>query len=160
MLSQRLRDFADAVADRFVPVWTAINGTGAAGTQGLTTTASDLVGAVNELKVDIANAVATAGAQINDVTASGTEVYSSARTDERINELAAQIVATNLEGEDLSELAAAVAALAAADMNLATAASVALLTATVDNKANTSDIYTRAELGDIDFDLAGYFTAL
>lgn len=136
----------------------------------LDTTASNLVGAVNEVKVT-ADAAAGGGVSINDTVTNTTATWSSSKIAGDIAAAqsaaiaaaatdATSQIATALEGEDLSELAAAVAANAAADLNLATSASVATLSATVANKANSSEIYTRAELGDPDTDLAAYWASL
>lgn len=154
----RLRDLIDAI----------FGDTGRA--SDLNTAASDMVGAINEVK-NTADAAAGGGIAINDAAVNLVDGWSSSKISAELAltqtsavaaasaDAQAQIV-TALEGEDLSELAAAVAANAAADANLATAASVATLSATVNLKANISDTYTRAEIGDPDYDYAAYWNSL
>ena len=80
----------------------------------LTTEKGTLVGSLNELKNAIDLAISSSGAVINDGVTATDSVWSSSKVD---SEIVSKIAAA-LEGEDLSDLAASVAALAAADNNL------------------------------------------
>jgi len=78
-----------------------------------TTDKANLVAAINEI-----HALTIAAVGIDDTTASTTSVYSSAKTAQEI----ALAITNALEGEDLSDLAASITALAQADMGLVSAA--------------------------------------
>jgi len=75
-----------------------------------------LVEAINEVKA-VADSAAAGNVSIDDTGTSTTSVWSSDKT---ATEIAGQIAAA-LEGEDLSDLADAIAALQAADMGLVSA---------------------------------------
>lgn len=163
-LQSRLAALITAIKTETKAIRNFATGSDTGDASGLTTTATNLVAAINEVKVT-ADA-ASGGLVINDATPNTTEVYSSSKTEARLTEVqsaasadaAAQIV-TALEGEDLSDIAASISALAAADMNLATAAQFTTLEATVNNKANTADIYTQTQLGDPETDLVALWNA-
>lgn len=147
-LQTRLAALVTAIKTETKSIRTFISGSSSGDVSALTTTATNLVAAVNEVK-STADAASAAAVSIDDVTASTTSVYSSAKVDSQIT----SEVAAALEGEDLSDLAAAVAANAAADMNLTTVAQFNTLSATVNAKANVSETYSQVELGDPETDL-------
>ncbi len=86
----------------------------------LNTTAKDLAGAINELNAALGNVV-----MIDDTAPSATSTFSS----NKINADRAADIAAALEGEDLSDLAAAVAANAQADSGLLNFTAAQTLTA-------------------------------
>ena len=96
-----------------------------------TTEKADLVGAINEVKaaVDAAQATGNAAATINDTDDAGSSTtFSAMEIVARLAAVAAAATADTtaqisaaLEGEDLSDLAAEIAALQAADLNLISA---------------------------------------
>lgn len=161
-LQTRLSALITAIKTETKALRTLISGTNNGNTSGLNTTATNLVDALNEVKV-VADAAAGGGIAINDAAINATQTWSSSKIESRATEVATaqanSAVTTALEGEDLSDLADAVSALAAADLNLATAASVATLSTTVANKANSSDVYTQAELGNPETDLVALWAA-
>lgn len=108
-----ISDLATRIGTEFKAIRVLISGTGTGGVGGLTTTATDLVGAVNEVNA----ALGSAGASINDAATNTTETWSSSQIDTQIT----SEVAAALEGEDLSDLAAQVAANAAADIGFVSA---------------------------------------
>ena len=146
-LVTRLGDLITRTGAEFKAIRTLISGSGTGTVSALTTTATDLVGAINETRTELSG-IASLTIAINDLGVAPSTVWSSQQI---TNELAATLAAAEatandavvaaLEGEDLSDLADAVAANAANDLNLATAASV----------------YTRAELGEPDTDLVALF---
>jgi len=129
---------------------TLISGTNNGDTTALQTTATNLVDAINEVK-----GLAGASAVIDDTAASTSKTYSSTKIDATIT----AAIASALEGEDLSDIAAAIAANAAAHSDLATAAQFNTLSALVAKKANASDVYTQSELGNPDTDLVATWNA-
>lgn len=89
-----------------------------------TTDKASLVAAINEVKA-AADAAASGGVSIDDSSASSTSVWSSSKTQ---TEITGAVVAA-LEGEDLSDIAASISALAAADQGLVSADAAQSLTA-------------------------------
>lgn len=106
----------------------------------LDTTANDLVGAINEVKADVGAVDLTD--LIDDVNQSTDTVYSSQQT----KSLITQDIAAALEGEDLSDLAAQVAANAAADQSLLSFGAAQTLSV-----AQKNQVFTNLNLG-ADFD--------
>ena len=185
-LQQRLNDLIVGAKGDYNNLRTIVTGAAAGTLTGLNTAASNLVAAINGVETkanqgindaaaaqtaaDAAQATADAaaggGTQINDGVVNSTDAWSSAMISSELAatlsaasaDAQAQVVAA-LEGEDLSDLADAIAAAAAERADLATAASVTTLTATVAYKANASDVYTQAELGDPDTDLIAIWNA-
>ena len=80
-----------------------------------TTVKNTVVGAINEL-VSILNNID--GDLIDDVSPAGDKVYSSLRTEQIVSTEIASAITTALEGEDLSDLADSITALAQADNGL------------------------------------------
>lgn len=179
-LQQRLAALIQVAKGGQNALRTLITGTASGTLVGLNTAATSIIAAINNVETkadqgiqDAAAAQATAdaaattgGAQINDVTASDTETFSSNKINQQLQSILSQAsadtqaqVAAALEGEDLSDIADLITAAAAERSDLATAASVATLATTVGNKANASDVYTRAELGDPDTDLVALWNA-
>jgi len=152
-LQTRLSALITAIKTETKAIRTMISGTNNGDASSLATTATNLVGAINEIKVVADNAAAAS--EINDATQGATTTWSSNKIK---TEITADI-ATALEGEDLSDLADAVAANAANDLNLTTLAQFNTLAATVANKADAADVYTQAELGDPETDLVAIWTA-
>jgi hypothetical protein len=153
-LQQRLSALITAAKNETKALRTLISGTASGDATGLNTTAGNLVAAINEIKAT-ADAAGGGGASINDAATNTTDAWSS-------NKIAAEIstaIVNALEGQDLSDVAAAISAAAAARADLATSASVDTLAATVANKANAADIYTRAQLGNPDTDLVALWNA-
>ena len=146
-LQTRLADLITRFGTEFKALKTMISGSPSGDVSALDTTATDLVGAINETRAELSG-IASLIVAIDDSGSSPSTVWSSQKiTDElAATQAAAEATANDavvaaLEGEDLSDLADAVAANAANDLNLATAASV----------------YTRAELGEPDTDLVALF---
>lgn len=131
-----------------------ISGSTSGDVSALNTTATNLVAAINEVK-GIADAAGTGNASINDAVTELTSVWSSQKVSD---EITAAIVAA-LEGEDLSDLADAIAANAAAQVNLVNQSQFNTLETTVNAKANASDVYTQTELGDPETDLVALWNA-
>jgi len=143
-LKTRIIELVTTIKTETKALRTFISGANNGDIGGLTTTATNLVDAINEVK-----ATADSGASvINDTTASGTSTYSSTKVD--------QLVAagnTSLKDEILGGVAPELDTL----IELATKlgdneTSDAALVAVVANKANASDVYTQAEIGDPDTD--------
>ena len=128
-----------------------ISGTNAGDTSSLTTTATNLVAAINEVKV-IADAASTVdGVLINDATTTLTDTWSSTKIDSEITSSFNSI----LDGapaalDTLNELAAAIGD------DATYASSITTLLAA---KANTSSIYTQTELGNPETDLSALWGA-
>ena len=111
-----------------------------------TTNDANLVAAINEV-LGMANQ--PGGAQINDAVTNLTEVWSSSRTNTAIT----AAVAAALEGEDLSDLAAEITALAQADAGLVSSDSAQSLTPEQQTQARENiDAVSLTDHGDPDFD--------
>ena len=80
-----------------------------------TTVKNTVVGAINELVGMLNN---MGGDLIDDVSPAGDKVYSSLRTEQIVSTEIASAITTALEGEDLSDLADGITALAQADNGL------------------------------------------
>lgn len=149
-LQSRLHSLITTIKAETKALRTIISGTNNGGTGDLETTATNLVAAINEVK-GIADAAAGGGVSINDAATNGTQAWSSTK-------IAAEITASRdaLVGgasgalDTLNELAAALGD----DADYA--ASVAAQLAT---KANASEVYTQAQLGDPDTDLVAAWNA-
>lgn len=124
----------------------------------LTTTAKgDIVSAVNEVKAS----VGSAGAQINDTTASTTAVYSSSKTNSQIAQVKSDILGTASAAFDtLGELQAqmvadetGVAALTTAVGNRVRVDAAQGLTSGQQLQARSNiDVWSKAEVGPVDTD--------
>ena len=111
-----------------------------------TTDKSNIVAAINEVKA-IADAAAGGGATINDTVTNTTTVWSGSK----INTEITSAIATALEGEDLSDLATAIANLQATDLNLVSVISQSFnLTQQAQARANI-DAAHATEVGDTDY---------
>ena len=152
-LKSRLAALITVMKGKTKAIQTMISGTNNGDVSGLTTTATNLVGAINEVKV---LAAASAGsAQIDDAAASGTKTYSSNKVTADIAAAKAAVKAEILGGagptvDTLIEIANQMSANATSD---------AALAIIVGNKANSSDVYTQAQLGDPDTDLVAIWNA-
>ena len=126
------------IGTEFKSIRTLISGSGTGTVSGLTTTATDLVAAINEVKVT-ADSAAGGGVAINDSATNLTETWSSSK----INSDIQAAVNGSIDGapgalDTLNELAAAI------NDNASYAAAV---TSALAAKANTADLYTQAQLG-------------
>ncbi|RDV06445.1 hypothetical protein DXH95_03185 [Sphingorhabdus pulchriflava] len=153
-LLERLGALITAMKTETKTLRVMISGANNGNVSGLTTTATDLVAAINEVKATADNA-GGAGAEINDLAAGGGTTYSS-------NKITADIAAakTAVKNEILNGAAAEVDTL----MEIATLLASnddtdAALAAVVANKANASDVYTQAQLGNPDTDLVALWNA-
>lgn len=150
-LQTRLSDYITRVGTEFKALRTLISGTGTGNVSGLTTTATNLVSAINEVKVTADAASGTLGSIINDTTPSLTTVYSSTKTDAQVAAAVSALVASSPAALDtLNELATALGG----DANFATTTATA-----IGLKANSADVYTQAQLGDPETDLVALFNA-
>ena len=140
------------IGTEFKAIRTLIAGSATGDVSGLNTAASNLVSAVNEVKAT-ADAAAGGGVTINDAATNGTEAWSSTKIDAEISAAVSALLDGAPDALDtLNELAAAV------NDDASFAASV---TASLANKADTSAIYTQAQLGDPTTDYVATFnTAL
>lgn len=127
------------IGTEFKSIRTLISGSGTGTVSGLTTTATDLVAAINEVKVT-ADSAAGGGVAINDSATNLTETWSSSKINSDI-QAAVNGIIDGAPGalDTLNELAAAI------NDNASYAAAV---TSALAAKANTADLYTQAQLGD------------
>ena len=146
-LQERLFALIESMKSETKAIRSFVTGTDSGDAAGLNTAADNLVAAINEIKA--AADVDVGYASINDAVTNSTDAWSSSKIGLEI----AQAIVNALEGQDLSDVADAIAAAAAERVDLATSASVDTLAATVANKANTADVYTQAQLGNPDTDL-------
>lgn len=130
-LLTNLQTLITDIGTQFKALRTQISGTATGDVSGLSTTATNLVGAINELN--------TASLVIDDVTASLTKVYSSTKTDAQVAAAVAALVNSAPGALDqLNELAAALGN----DANYAATVATALAL-----KANIADTYSVTQLG-------------
>jgi hypothetical protein len=153
-LQQRLAALITSVKGETKAIRLFVTGTAAGDASSLDTSAANLVAAINEVKAT-ADAAGGGGASIDDASSNTTDAWSGSKVASSIS----TAIVNALEGEDLSDVADAIAAAAAERSDLATSASVDTLTTTVGNKANTADIYTQAVLGDPDTNLVTLWNA-
>ena len=149
-LQQRLSSLITSIKTETKAIRTIMTGTNNGTASSLDTTATNIISAINEVKIT-ADAAAGGGVAINDASTSGTTVWSSSKTN---SEIAAQLN-TAIDGapaalDTLNELAASLGD----DPSFA-----ATMTTALGNKANSSDVYTQAELGDPDTDLVALWVA-
>lgn len=164
-LASNLLTFATRVATELKAHRTLINGN-AADLSALTTTAKgNLVLAINEVK----GSVGSAGATINDTTASTTQVYSSSKTNTAIAAAVSGLVASAPGALDtLAEIDAALGN----DANYAATVTTALgnrlrvdlgtqgLTTTQQGYGRTNlDVYSTTQVGDPTTDFVATFNA-
>ena len=151
-LITRLTAAFTAVKTETKALRTMISGANNGNVSGLNTTASNLVSAINEVK---ATADSAGGAAIDDGVADVDTVYSSSKTMTEINSAKAAVKAEILGGagptvDTLKEIA---------DLLQSNTNTDAALAAVVANKANSSDVYTQAEIGNPDTDLVAVWNA-
>lgn len=149
-LITRLQALITVIKTETKALRTMIYGTNNGDASGLSTTATNVVDAINEVKAT-ADAAAGGGVAINDGATNGTQTWSSQQIDAAI----AAAVNALLDGapgalDTLNELAEALGD----DANFQ-----ASMTALIATKANASDVYTQAQLGDPDTDLVAIWTA-
>lgn len=136
-LISRLTDLATAIKSETKAIRTMISGTNNGNVSGLNTTATSLVGAINEVKTT-ADAAAGGGATQQDI-------------DDAVAALETQLLGGAGPAIDtLKEIA---------DLLAANDSTDAALAAVVANKANSSDVYTQAQIGNPDTDLVALWNA-
>ena len=120
-----------------------------------TTDKTSIIAALNELKGLVDSALTSSGAIINDAVNSESATHSSAKivADRAADIQAAIDTLTGAAGMDLNTLEE----LANAIANDANA--FATLTASIATKANSADVYTRAEIGDVNTDFVAIVQA-
>ena len=117
-----------------------------------------VVGAINETKAALDAAAQSGGAAIDDANASTATVYSSAKTEAFVLQERAGLKAELLGGveaayDTFQEFKVWVDGLDQENDDALAAAIV-----TLGNKANSADVYTKTEIGDITTDLAQYWS--
>ena len=150
-LQQRLYDLVTVIKTETKALRTLVSGTNNGDASDLATTATNLVAAINEVKAIADAAAGVGGPVINDAGTALDQVWSASKID---SELDARLNGL-LDGapaalDTLNELAAAVND----DANYAASVSAALGT-----KANASEVYTQAALGDPDTNLVAIWNA-
>ena len=107
-LSTNVTSLATRIATEFKTIRTLISGSGTGDVSGLNTTATNLVAAVNEVKVT-ADAAAGGGTSINDAATNSTDAWSSSKINAEIAAAVNGLIAGAPGALDtLNELAAAV----------------------------------------------------
>ena len=150
-LQTRLSDYITRIGTEFKTYHTIIDGAASGAFAALTTTATNIIGAINELKTDLDALTVSAGAIINDAAASLTSTYSSTKIEADIAAAVTALVDSSPAALDtLNELAAALGD----DANFSTTINAAIAL-----KANSADVYTQTELGDPETDLVALFNA-
>jgi hypothetical protein len=154
-LQERLALVVQAIKAKTNSIQTMIGGGNNSNVSGLQTTATNLVGAINEVRTTANSALANSGATINDTTPSGATTYSGNKIDSEITAARAAVKAEILGGagptvDTLIEIANLLSTNTSTD---------AALAAVVANKANSSDVYTQAQLGNPDTDLVAIWNA-
>jgi hypothetical protein len=152
---QRLSALITSIKSETKSIRSFVTGTASGDATGLNTTSTNLVDAINEIRATAESAGGGGGSSVDDASSNTTDAWSGSKVASSI----ATAITNALEGEDLSEVADAIAAAAAERADLATSASVDTLSATVANKANSSDIYTQTQLGNPDTDLVTLWNA-
>jgi len=149
-LQTRLNTLVTSIKAETKSLRVMISGTNTGDTTDLTTTATNLVAALNEVKA-IADAAGASHLVINDLATNLTQVWSSTKVDSEITASLNSILAGAPAALDtLNELAAAIGD---------DATYAASITAALATKANMSSTYTQAQLGDPETDLAAIWTA-
>lgn len=108
-----IQNLATRIGTEFKTIRTLIGGSGTSTTSALTITATDLVAAINEVKITADNAVAGGGASIDDSTTNTSSVWSSSKVSTEIDGRTAIAVNAAIDGapaalDTLNELAAAI----------------------------------------------------
>jgi hypothetical protein len=91
-LQTRLSDISTRLGTEFKAIRTLLNGNAANLNALTTTTKTNLVAAINEVKAEVAAAAASGGAAINDASASTTQVYSSSKTENLVSTSVAALI--------------------------------------------------------------------
>jgi hypothetical protein len=134
-----IQNLATRIGTEFKTIRTLISGSGTGDVSNLNTTADNLVAAINEVKLT-ADSAAGGGVAINDSATNTEDTWSSSKIDTEITSAVNGI----LDGapaalDTLNELAAAIND---------DASYASTITSQLGNKANSADVYTRAQLGD------------
>jgi hypothetical protein len=133
-LIQRLTDLATAIKTETKALRVIISGTNNGNASGLQTNATNLVAAINEVRAMAGSAGVSQQDVDNAIAALRTELLGGAGpTIDTLKEIA-DLLAANTSGD-------------------------AALAAVVANKANTSDVYTQAQIGNPDTDLVAIWQA-
>ena len=147
-LQTRLSDLITRLGTEFKAIRILIGGSGTSTVSGLNTTATNLVGAINEVKVT-ADAAGTSNLAIDDTGTSSSSVWSSSKTNTEItNAVNGVLDGAPAALDTLNELAAAIGDNANYAASITTALSL---------KANTADVYTKTEIGNPETDLVALF---
>lgn len=164
-LVTNLQNFATRVATEIKSVHVLLNGNAADLSSLTTTTKTNLVAAINEVKAS----VGSAGATINDTTASTTTVYSSTKTNSAISSAVTSLVNSSPAALDtLKELADAIGDDANYAATTATAlgnrlridvANQALTTTQLTNGQTNLNVYDKTAIGDPTTDFVALFVA-
>lgn len=150
-LQTRLNALVTTIKTETKALRTFISGTNNGDVSGLNTTATNLMDAINEVKVTADAAANTSTSLIDDASTATTTVWSSSKTSTEITSaVAATVDAAPAALDTLNEIAAALGD----DANYA-----ATTTALIATKANASDVYTQAQLGDPETDLVALWNA-
>jgi hypothetical protein len=149
-LQTRLNALITAIKTETKALRTFISGTNVGDVSGLNTTATNLVDAVNEVKVT-ADGAAGGGVTIDDASTNLTNAWSGSKINTEItNSVNGILDGAPAALDTLNELAAAIGD---------DASYAASITAQLATKANTSAIYTQSELGDPETDLVALWNA-
>lgn len=146
---QRINSLITTIKNETKAIRTLISGSATGNVSGLTTTANDLVGAINEVK-SAADSAGGSNLTIDDGVQNATNAWSSNKIK---SEITADI-ANALEGEDISDLAAQVAANAAADNSLVSFSASQTLTA-----AQITQVGANIGIGEPDTDFVAVWNA-
>lgn len=150
-LQTRLTALITRVGDEFKAVRILIGGTGEATVANLQTSATNLVGAINEVRTAGNTNAASIAALINDTSITATNTYSATKIENLVSTSITNVIDAAPGALDtLNELAAALGD----DPNFA-----ATITAQLALKANAADVYTKAEMGDPETDLVTQLNA-
>lgn len=172
-LQVRLQDLATRIATECKSIRTLINGNAANLNSLTTTTKTNLVAAINELKTTIDSVAASGGATINDASSSSTtQTWSINKIIDELNDTAVAVKNEILNGagsayDTLAELQALLEGDAASLATINTALGNRVRTDTASQGLNTTqksnartniDAYGSVEIGNPDTDFVSTFT--
>lgn len=150
-LQTRLSALIVRVGDEFKAIRILVGGTGEATVANLQTSATNLVGAINEVRTSGLTNASAIGALINDAQITSSNTYSAQKIETLVTSSISNVIDAAPGALDtLNELAAALGD----DPNFATT-----ITNQLALKANAADVYTKAEMGDPETDLVSLLNA-
>lgn len=150
-LQTRLSALIVRVGDEFKAIRILVGGTGEATVANLQTSATNLVGAINEVRTSGLTNAGAIGALINDAQITSSNTYSAQKIETLVTSSISNVIDAAPGALDtLNELAAALGD----DPNFATT-----ITNQLALKANAADVYTKAEMGDPETDLVSLLNA-